>query len=121
MWPPRAVIVIDAKSDPIDPPEGLHTLLTARKNMDCIAAFESVGTYRGAAAMCGVDPKTVKRKVDAHRQGVLDEDRAQRAPVAKNTDIACTVVIDKIRETKGRMSAKRLLPRMQPAAARAGR
>ena len=104
------MIVIDAKSDPIYPPEGLLTLLTARKNMDCIAAFESVGTYRGAAAMCGVDPKTVRRKVQAHRQGVLDEERAQRAPVAKNTDIARTVVTDKIRETKGRMSAKRLLP-----------
>ena len=78
--------------------------------MDCIAAFESVGTYRGAAAMCGVDPKTVRRKVQAHRQGVLDEERAQRAPVPKNTDIARTVVTDKIDETKGRMSAKRLLP-----------
>ena len=78
--------------------------------MDCIAAFESVGTYRGAAVLCGVDPKTVRRKVEAHRQGVLDEERARRAPVAKNTDIARTVVTDKVRETKGRMSAKRLLP-----------
>ena len=86
-------------------PEGLLTLITASKNMGCIAAFESVGTNRGAAAMCGVDPKKVRRKVVAHRQGVLDEERAQRAPVAKNTDIACTVVTDKIRETKGRMSA----------------
>ena len=41
---------------------------------------------------------------------MLDEDRARRAPVAKNTDIARTVVTDKVRETKGRMSAKRLLP-----------
>ena len=78
--------------------------------MDCIAAFESVGTYRGAAVLCGVDPKTVRRKVEAHRQGVLDEKRARRAPVAKNTDVARTVVRDKIAETKGRISAKRLLP-----------
>ncbi len=78
--------------------------------MDCIAAFESVGTYRGAALLCGVDPKTVKRKVEAHRQGVLDEERAQRSPVPKNTDIVRVVVADKVRETKGRMSAKRLLP-----------
>lgn len=85
-------------------------MMSARKNMDCISAFESVGTYRGAAAMCGVDPKTVKRKVEAHRRGAVDEHRARRAPVAKNTDIARTVVIDKINETKGRMSAKRLLP-----------
>ena len=78
--------------------------------MDCIAAFESVGTYRGAAVMCGVDPKTVKRKVQAHRRGVLDEQRARRAPVPKNTDIARVVVTDKVAETKGRISAKRLLP-----------
>ena len=78
--------------------------------MDCIAAFESVGTYRGAALLCGVDPKTMKRKVQAHRDGVLDEERARRAVVAKNTDVARLVVTDKIRETKGRMSAKRLLP-----------
>jgi hypothetical protein len=37
--------------------------------MDCIAAFESVGTYRGAAEICGVDPKTVKRIVLAHQVG----------------------------------------------------
>jgi transposase len=78
--------------------------------MDCIAAFESVGTYRGAAAICGVDPKTVRRKVEAHRHGVLDEERAERAPVAKNTDIARQVVTDKVKATKGRISAKRLLP-----------
>ena len=32
----------------------------------------------------------------------------RRAPVAKNTDIARVVVTDKVRETKGRMSAKRV-------------
>jgi len=104
------VIVIDDQVRSDHRPEGLHTLLTARKNMDCIAAFESVGTYRGAAVLCGVDPKTVRRKVAAHRQGVLDEQRARRAPVAKNTDIVRVVVTDKIAETKGRISAKRLLP-----------
>ena len=51
-----------------------------------------------------------ERKVQTHRQGVLDEERARRAPVPKNTDIARAVVTDKVRGTKGRMSAKRLLP-----------
>ena len=37
--------------------------------MDVVAAYQRVGTYRGAAAICGVDPKTVKRKV-SHRGGV---------------------------------------------------
>ena len=29
--------------------------------MDMIAAYREVGTYRGAAGMCGCDPKTIKR------------------------------------------------------------
>ena len=29
--------------------------------MDMIAAFNDVGSYRGAAAICGVDHKTVQR------------------------------------------------------------
>ena len=28
--------------------------------MDMIAAYNDLGSYRGAAAICGVDPKTVK-------------------------------------------------------------
>ena len=31
--------------------------------MDVVAAYEAVGSYRGAAAICGVDPKTVKRTI----------------------------------------------------------
>jgi hypothetical protein len=31
--------------------------------MDMIAAFREVGTYRGAAAVCECDPKTIKRAV----------------------------------------------------------
>ena len=57
--------------------------------------IESVGTYRGAAEMCGVDPKTVKRKVLAHEAGVLDEERAERAPVPKNTDGVRDVVLER--------------------------
>ena len=77
--------------------------------MDCIAAFESVGTFRGAAEICGVDPKTVKRIVLAHQAGE-PETSERRSVVAKNTDIARTVVIEKISDTKGKISAKRLLP-----------
>jgi hypothetical protein len=73
--------------------------------MDCIAAFESVGTYRGAAEICGVDPKTVKRIVLAHEAGE-PETNERRSAVAKNTDIARTVVVEKIRDTKGKISAK---------------
>lgn len=50
-------------------------MLTAGKAMDVVAAFRDVGTYRGAAEICGVDPKTVKGKVQAHEAGELDEER----------------------------------------------
>lgn len=33
--------------------------------MDMIAAYNDLGSYRGAAAICGVDHKTVKRVVAA--------------------------------------------------------
>ena len=34
--------------------------------MDVIAAYRDVGTYRGAAAICGTTHKTVKRIIEAH-------------------------------------------------------
>ena len=83
--------------------------------MDVVAAYRDVGTYRGAAAMCGVDPKTVKRKVLAHEAGELDEERAARAPVAKNTDGVRDVVAERVAETRARVSAKRLLPAARAA------
>ena len=85
-------------------------MLTARENMDVIAAFENVGTYRGAAVMCGVDPKTVKRIVEAHRRSELTEQRKPRPKMVRNTEVVRQVVTDKITETKGKMTAKRLLP-----------
>ena len=47
-------------------------LLSARDQLNVINAYREVGTYRGAAEMCGVDPKTVKRLITS--EGV----RAQR-------------------------------------------
>ncbi len=84
-------------------------MLTARKTMDVVAAYRDVGTYRGAAEICGVDPKTVKRKVLAHEAGELDEERARRAPVPKNTDAARPLVAQRVEATKAKITAKRLL------------
>lgn len=85
-------------------------MLTARESMDVVAAFENVGTYRGAAVMCGVDPKTVKRKVDAHRRSALTDQRQRRTRPVRNTEVVRSVVAEKIAETRGKMTAKRLLP-----------
>ena len=78
--------------------------------MDVVDAYARLGSYRAAAEVCGVDPKTVKRKVLAHEAGLLDDERAARAPVPKNTDPVRQVVLDQLRSSGGRGEAKRLLP-----------
>ena len=42
-------------------------LLAARKQLDSVTAYREVGTYRGAAEMCGVTHKTVSRVVQRPR------------------------------------------------------
>ncbi len=84
-------------------------MLTARKTMDVVVAFRDVGTYRGAAEICGVDPKTVKRKVLAHEAGQLEEHRVSRAPVPRNTDVARALVAKRVDATNAKITAKRLL------------
>ena len=85
--------------------------------MELIAAFQDVGTYRGAAAMCGVDPKTAKRKIEAWEQGRLNEVTGviERAPGVRNTDCVKGLVARRVAETKAKISAKRLLPEAKAA------
>jgi transposase len=78
--------------------------------MDVVSAYEAVGTFRGAAEMCGVDPKTVKRKVAQRDAGALDDERVSRARVVHNTDVVADLVADRVAETRAKISAKRLLP-----------
>ena len=74
--------------------------------MNMIAAYRDVGSYRGAAAICGTTPKTVKRAVQrAQSNGQLERKQRQ-----KNVDAVRDVVAKRIDKTKGRISAKRLLP-----------
>ncbi len=81
---------------------------SARERMDIVAAYEQVGTYRGAAALCGTTHKTVKRVIERRRAGESFD--APRRQLAKNTDAVASVIAEKVRATDGRISAKRLLP-----------
>lgn len=83
--------------------------------MDVVAAYRDVGTFRGAAAVCGVDPKTVKRIVAVHARGELEDAHRGRVPVAKNTDGVRGVVAAEVARTRARKSAKRLLPMARAA------
>ena len=50
----------------------------ARERMDVLAAYREVGTYRGAAAICGTTHKTVRRIVERHDAGGVGRERAER-------------------------------------------
>src|ERR687886_3065140 len=90
------------------PTEGAEPLKSPRERMDIVAAYEQVGTYRGAAALCGTTHKTVKRVIERRLAGEPFE--APRRRLIKNTEAVATVIADKVRVTDGRISAKRLLP-----------
>ena len=75
--------------------------------MDIIAAYREVGSYRGAAEMCATTPKTVRRVVERHEAG---GQRPERKPRERNYDRVVELVGSRVQATKGRISAKRLLP-----------
>ena len=49
--------------------------------MDIISAYQQVGSYRGAAVLCGTTPKTVKRVVEKFESGDTALPRAERATI----------------------------------------
>jgi transposase len=87
-------------------------MLNARERMDIIAAYREVGTYRGAADMCDMTAKTVKRVVERHEAG---GQRPAPKPREHNYDAVIQLVYDKVDRTHGKISAKRLLPAARAA------
>ena len=81
---------------------------SARERMDVISAYREVGTYRGAAAICGTTHKTVKRIIEAHESAGAPA--APKAPRARNYDEVTDLVAKRVTDTAGRITAKRLLP-----------
>lgn len=79
--------------------------------MDVIAAYRDVGSFRGAADLCGVTHKTVRRIVEAYEAG----QRPARQARARNFDLVADLVAERVAKTSGRISAKRLLPQAQAA------
>ena len=80
--------------------------------MDIISAYREAGTYRGAAAISGTTPKTVRRVIARHEAG---GGTPARSPRGHNYDAVAVLVAERVDKTSARISAKRLLP-----AARAG-
>ena len=78
--------------------------------MDVIAAYRDVGSYRGAAAVCGTTHKTVKRIVEAHEAASNGTAFVPWVPRPRNYDEVADLVAERVVKTAGRISAKRLLP-----------
>ena len=80
--------------------------------MDILAAYREVGSYRGAAEICGTTHKTVKRIVERHDAGGAAPARKDRG---HNYDEVRALVTERVRVSRGRISAKRLLPAARAA------
>ncbi len=80
---------------------------SVREHMDMHAAYREVGSYRAAADICGTTPKTVKRSVEAARR---TDSGTVPGEVRHNYDGMVDLVAESVARTKGRITAKRLLP-----------
>jgi transposase len=78
--------------------------------MDIISAYQQLGSYRGAADMCGTTHKTVKRLVDKFEADQTGETTPSRAERIHNYDAVTDLVTERVKKSQGRMSAKRMLP-----------
>jgi transposase len=74
--------------------------------MNIISAYHQVGSYRGAAELCGTTHKTVKRVIERAESGGMPP----RAPRPRNLDAFTELVATRVKSSKGKMSAKRMLP-----------
>jgi transposase len=83
--------------------------------MDIISAYREVGSYRGAAAMCGTTHKTVKRVIEAHQASSRGEPPMPRVERGRNYDSVAQLVTEKVNDTAAKISAKRLLPAARAA------
>lgn len=78
--------------------------------MEIVNAYELVGSYRGAAELCGTTHKTVKRIIERRDVG-----QGSRRVTATNTAGVRALIAERVRSSDGRISAKRLLPIAQAA------
>lgn len=85
-------------------------LKTARDRMDIISAYREVGSYRAAAEICGTTHKTVKRVVERFEAGQSGGDQRPRKQRVSNYASVADLVAERVKSSKGKITAKRLLP-----------
>ncbi len=90
---------------------GDTSMKSVRERMDMTSAYREVGSYRGAAEICGTTHRTVKKAVLAAQRA----EAGLEEPLAHNYDTVRDVVEERVKRTKGKISAKRLLPIVRAA------
>jgi transposase len=75
--------------------------------MDIISAYQTAGSYRGAAELCGTTHKTVKRVIERAEAGGVKPARKERE---RNYSSVEELVVARVVASKGRMQAKQMLP-----------
>jgi hypothetical protein len=75
--------------------------------MGIISAYREVGTYRGVASASGTTHRTVRRVIARHEAGGGAPERGLRG---HNYDAVVGLVAERVERSKGRITAKRLLP-----------
>jgi len=70
--------------------------------MDIISAYREVGSYRGAAAACGMTAKRVPRVIARHEAG---DGVPARVPRVRNYDAVAELVAERVEKAKGKISA----------------
>ncbi len=73
--------------------------------MDIVAAYQLVGSYRGAAEICDTTHKTVRRVIERTAVTAAGEQRPVRAPRPSNYEVVRALVTDAVSAGKGRVSA----------------
>ena len=86
---------------------------SVRDEMEIVNAYALLGSYRGAAALCGTTHKTVKRVLARREQGQVG--RRPRAVAPTKTAGVSRLIEERVRQTDGRIEAKRLLPLAEAA------
>jgi transposase len=87
-------------------------LKSGREQVEIVALYEELGSYRAVAALVGCDHKTVKRYVE------LAGELGQLAPTrrrARVTDDYGELIREQVERTRGRITARRLLRLLRAA------
>ena len=78
--------------------------------MNIVERYRELGSYRAAGDACGVDHKTVKAVVDRAERGDGVAERRRPRMRQRNYDPVSDLVRRRVEATRGRITAKRLLP-----------